>query len=313
MLAGRLPDAAAAPGRAVDSKSRVIVSTDKDLRGSGGAVDSGRMQNLLDDTLRGLFDCDDPVEALRNVVNPGEVVGLKVNCISGLGNSTTVELVDALSERLRQVGIAQKDIVIWDRLNSDLERGGFKISYRQKGQSCFGNDALGFEQELSVYGSAASLLCKTLTRVCDCVINLPVLKDHGIVGVTVSMKNMFGAIHNPNKYHSGVGDPFVADVNAFPEIRSKIRLNICDATTVQYEGGPSFFPHWTWAYNGLIAGTDPVALDYVGWQLIEKKRAEEDMKSLRELGRNPTYISTAADKNHNLGTNDPARIEVVEV
>jgi len=270
------------------------------------------MQNLLDRTLQGLFDCDDPVEALRNVVRPGEVVGLKVNCISGMGNSTTVELVEALSERLGQAGIPEKDIVIWDRLNSDLERGGFKISYREKGKSCFGNDALGFEDELSVHGSAASLLCKTLTRVCDCIINLPVLKDHGIVGVTVSMKNMFGAIHNPNKYHSNIGDPFVADVNMFPEIRSKVRLNICDATTVQYEGGPSYFPHWIWDYNGLIAGTDPVALDYVGWQIIEGKRADEGIKSLMELGRHPWYISTAADRNHNMGTNDPDRIDVLE-
>ncbi len=294
-------------------KSRVVISRDSSLRAAGGSIDPDRMLAALDRAVQSVFDKDDPVEAWKKVVNPGEVVGLKVNCISGLGNSASVALVEAVSERLGQAGIAAKDIVIWDRLNTDLERGGFKISLKGRGTRCYGNDALGFEQSLCTHGSAASLLCKTLTRVCDCVINLPVLKDHGIVGVTASMKNMFGAIHNPNKYHMSVGDPYVADVNMFSEFRRKIRLNICDATTVQYEGGPSYFPHWTWAYNGLIAGLDPVALDHVGWKLIEQKRAEEKMKTLKELNREPTYIHTAADRRHRLGTNDPSRIELVEL
>ena len=60
-----------------------------------------------------------------------------------------------------------------------------------------GNDVLGYGNELLTHGNAGSLLCRTLTDVCDAVINLPVLKDHGIVGVTMALKNMFGAIHNP--------------------------------------------------------------------------------------------------------------------
>ncbi len=93
-----------------------------------------------------------------------------------------------------------------------------------------GNDVLGYETAtLPVYGSAGSLLSKTLTQLCDAVINLPVLKDHGIVGVTMALKNMFGAIHNPNKYHPNAGDPYVADVNMLPAIRQKVRLTICDA------------------------------------------------------------------------------------
>jgi len=53
--------------------------------------------------------------------------------------------------------------------------------------------------DLAIYGSVGSLLSTTLTRTCDAVVNLPVLKDHGIVGVTMALKNLFGAIHNPNK------------------------------------------------------------------------------------------------------------------
>jgi uncharacterized protein (DUF362 family) len=268
---------------------------------------------MLDRAVQAALDTDDPIEGWKRVVRPGEIVGLKINCLSGLGNSTTVPLVEAICERLQQAGTPAKNIVVWDRLNEDLEKGGFRVSYQGSGIRYVGNDVYGFEQKLAAYGAVASLLCKTLTRVCDCVINIPVLKDHGIAGVTVSLKNMFGAIHNPNKYHLSVGDPYVADVNMLSDIRRKTRLIVCDATTAQYEGGPSYLPHWTWDYNGLIVGRDPVALDYVGWQVIERKRAEEGMKPLSETGREPRYIATAADSLHKLGTNDPNKIDLVEL
>jgi uncharacterized protein (DUF362 family) len=289
----------------------VAIGRDPQLRQSGASLDSDRLLKLLDRVMQATFDRDNPLEAWRQVARPGEVVGLKVNCLAGRGISTNVPLVEAICERLQQVGI--KDIVIWDRLNSDLESARFRINERGRPIRCFGNDTLGYEQELSAYGSVGSLLSKTLTQVCDAVISLPVLKDHGITGVTMALKNVFGAIHNPNKYHLDVGDPYIADVNMLPPIRAKIRLHICDATTAQYEGGPSFMPQWTWPYNGLLVARDPVALDYTGWQIIERKRAERGMKPLREMKREPAYIATAADAQHRLGINDPKRIDVVEV
>lgn len=310
-----VPGVMAAPVLGTDrsGKSRVVISRDAGLRAGSGSINADVLAGMVDRAMQSFFDRDDPLEAWRLVVRPDEVVGLKANCISGLGNSTTPQLVDVICERLRQVGVPANNIVIWDRANKDLDRGGFRISYRGSGIRCFGNEVLGFEEELETFGSAASLLCRTLTQMCDCVINLPVPKDHGIAGVTMALKNMFGAIHNPNKYHLNVGDPFIADVNMLPQVRDKTRLIICDATTIQYEGGPSYLPHWTWKYNGLMVGKDPVAMDHTGWQLIEKKRAEEGMKSLREANREPTYLATAADSSHRLGTNDPARIDVVEL
>lgn len=315
-LAGALlvGGARAAPRDSVlPGKSKVVISRDRLLRGSGAGVDSGRLLQMLDRAMQTLFDRDSPVEAWNRVVRPGEVVGLKVNCLAGRGISTTVSLVEAICERLQQAGIPAQNIVIWDRLNADLESAGFRIVSRRDRIRTMGNDAVGYEEELAIYGSAASLMSKTLTQICDAVINLPVLKDHGIAGVTMALKNMFGAIHNPNKYHVNVGDPYIADVNMLPPIRQKVRLHICDATTAQYEGGPSYMPQWTWPYNGLLVARDPVALDYLGWQIIEQKRAENGMKSLQAAERAPHYIATAADAGHRLGTNDPNQIERVEI
>jgi uncharacterized protein (DUF362 family) len=296
-----------------EQKSRVVISRDPQLRGTGSAPDSGKLLKMLDRSVQALYATDSPQEAWKKVVRPGEVVGLKVNGLAGRGISTNVVLVEVICERLQEVGIAKKNIVVWDRLNSDLESSGFRVATGPDRIRYIGNDTLGYEEDLAIYGSVGSRLAKTLTQLCDAVINLPVLKDHGIAGVTIALKNMFGAIHNPNKYHLNVGDPYVADLNMLPPIRQKIRLNICDAVTAQYEGGPSYMPQWAWPYNGLLMSLDPVALDYVGWQIVERKRAEKGMKSLLAIERAPNYIATAADAQHRLGTNDPNRIEQVEV
>jgi len=298
---------------AAPSRSRLVIARDPMLRGGGTGVNSGRLPNLLDRAMQSFFNRDTPVEAWRQLVRPGEVVGLKVNCLAGRGASSSVLLVEAICDRLQQAGVAAENIIVWDRLSSDLESAGFRIATGGRRVRCSGNDDAGYEDDLAIYGSVGSCIAKTLTRSCDAVINLPVLKDHGIAGVTMALKNLFGAIHNPNKYHSNAGDPYIADVNMLAPIRQKVRLTICDAITAQYEGGPSSMPQWTWPYNGLLVARDPVALDYTGWQIIERKRAEKGMKSLEALGRAPTYIATAADAHHRLGTNDPKLIERIEV
>jgi hypothetical protein len=98
-----------------------------------------------------------------------------------------------------------------------------------------------------------------------------------------------------------------------PSIRKKVRLTIGDATSACYHGGPEYKPEYLWRANSLIVGSDPVALDFTAWQIIERKRAEAGLKPLEAEGRLPRYIATAADARHQLGTNDPRRITLVEV
>jgi uncharacterized protein (DUF362 family) len=291
----------------VQEKSRVV-----QVSHTSESTNSEQISALLDNGMCSLFDCDNSLEAWRKIINPGEVIGLKVNCLSGYG-ATHSSLTDAIIERLIEIGVKKGDIIIWDRLSKDLEDGGFKIQDRRNNIRIIGNELLGFYHDLQVFGSVASLVCNTVVRECDCIINLPLLKDHSIAGLTMSLKNMFGAIHNPNKYHLNTGDPYIADVNMLPSIQKKVRLHICDAIEAQYEGGPSFMPHWRWPVNSLFLSTDPVALDYNGWQIVDAKRLEMGLKSLKEVGREPKYIATAADDNHRLGTKNPDRIEYIKI
>ncbi len=294
-------------------KSKIVIARDPNLQSPNLVLDTDRLIKLLDNGIQNWFETDSVLDGWRKLAKPGEVIGLKVNCLSGRAGGTHPDLVRAICERLMEINIKPDDIIIWDRLNEDLEDGGFDIAYQRNRIRCFGNDRVGFTSDFEMFGSAASLVTKTITQHCDAVINLPVLKDHGIAGVTMSLKNMFGAIHNPNKYHLNVGDPYIPDVYMLPSIGRKVRFTICDAIQAQYEGGPSYMPQWTWSYNGLFLGTDPVALDHTGWQIIEEERKKNDIKSLKADNREPTYIATAADAQHRLGTNNPKLMDIIQV
>ena len=311
--AGRVPLLEAVEQAAAGEKSPVVIARDAKLRSSGTSVDSGRVLNLLDHSVQALFNFNNPIEPWRKLVRPGDRVGLKVNALGGRGLSSSLQLVEAICGRLQEAGIKANDIVIWDRDTDELERAGFRTESGGSRIQCFGTDRVGYEDDLVTWGNVGSRLSKILTERCDLLINVPVLKDHDGAGISAALKNMYGVIHNPNKYHPDGCNPYIADVNMLPPIRTKMRLTICDATTVSYEGGPGYKPQYAWQNDALIVSQDPVALDYIGWHIIERKRAEKGLKTLEAEGRAPRYITTAADAQHRLGTNDPKRIALIEV
>jgi len=281
-VSGRVPPLAQ-PGTAA-GKSRVVIGRDPMLRTNGTTIDAGRILSVLDRTMQALFQSDNAIEPWKKLVYSGERVGLKVNTLGGRGLSTNLPLVEAICERLQQAGVRASDIVVWDRDTDELERAGFHFSTAGNRVQCFGTDRAGYEEELVTYGNVGSRLSKILSQHCDVLINVPVLKDHDGAGITAALKNMYGVIHNPNKYHPNGCNPYIADVNMLPEIRRKMGLTICDAITASYEGGPGYKPQYAWKENALIVSQDPVALDYTGWQIIERKRAEKGLKTLEADG-----------------------------
>jgi len=295
------------------SCSRVVAATRGDLRNHADRLSSDNVAKLLDTAVENYFEITSAKKAWQSIVTPDDIVGIKVNCLAGRGMSTSKELTEAIQEKLLEAGVKSHRIIVWDRLNRDLEQAGYKIYYGKRKPQCYGNDQIGYSRDIFEFGSVGSRLSRIILQQCTKVINVPILKDHGIAGVTIALKNFFGAIDNPNKYHSDVGDPYIADVNMIPEIRNKVCLTICDATTAQYEGGPPYMPQWAWHNDGLLVAKDMVALDYVGWQMIEEKRKEMGFEPLAALGREPTYIATAGNSKHNLGKSDPEKIQIIRV
>jgi len=302
---------------AESGKSRVVVARDADLYGGGAQPDEKRVLALLDRAMAHYTGREKSVEAWKHVIPAdilkGKVIGLKVNGLGGRGISTHAVLVLAICERLQQAGIAAGNIVVWDRNARDLQACGLTINTAPGKVRCYGSDVAGFEDEQASWGTARIRLSKILTRDCAMVINVPILKDHEMAGVTFSMKNMYGVVDKPNLLHSNNCNPGVADLNCIPVIREKVRFTIGDAMASVCQGGPVFHPEHLWHPNALIVGEDRVAVDHTAWQMIERKRSEKGLPTLEAAGRAPRYIGTAADAAHKLGVNDPQRIHLMEV
>ncbi len=301
-------------GGEVPSRSRVILAKDRRFINVNGKADTSFVNMAIDSALTKITDTEKPLDAWRCLFKEDDIVGVKLNCLAGKRFSPHTEIVEAVINGIKSAGVRENNIIIFDRNNRELEDAGFHIRKNNSGFKCFGTDALpsgGYDSEPQIIGSIGSCFSQIASSYCTAIVNVPVLKDHDLAGVSIGMKNFFGVIHNPNKYHDGNCNPYIADLNSHTYIKDKLRLIVCDALKAQYHGGPAFKPQWAWDFRGILVGTDPVALDRIGTDIIEKKRNEVNMPSLKEAGREPVYIRTAADLG--LGYDDPSLIDVIAI
>ncbi|HWR83272.1 MAG TPA: DUF362 domain-containing protein [Candidatus Deferrimicrobium sp.] len=238
------------------------------------------------------------------------VIGVKANCLARALNSTPVALADAFAELCVRAGLAENNLVIWDRTSHELQKAGFTLNASSFGRRCMGTDAngIGYSGDFHSFGEVDSLVSRILTDMVDFNLNLPVLKDHSIAGLSAGLKNMYGAIHNPNKYHGDNCSPFCAQVSNLEPIRLKNRLTIIDAIRVQYEGGPGFMEKYLAYYNGLIMSADPVAADAIGLEILERLRKVHGQPTLEQSGRPVRYLAQA--QAIGLGVADRQRIDL---
>lgn len=284
------------------SRATVVIARDPGMW-KGETLDDARVQALLMKAVRELSGEKSDSKAWGRYFRETDRVAVKVNCLAGRKLSTTPELIRGIIGGLRAAGVAQDRIFVFDRTGAELERAGFQLNLSGKGPRVLGTDAqgMGYENELSLFGEAGSRVSRIVSRYSDALISAPVLKDHDLCGLSGCMKNMFGAIHNPNKMHPDNCDPYIADCFSLPEFSGRARLFICDAAIAQYHGGPGYKPAHTWKFSGVIVSDDPVALDAVCLDIIEKKRRDKGLPTLAKEGRPAKFIRTAADGAHRLG------------
>jgi uncharacterized protein (DUF362 family) len=143
-------------------------------------------------------------------------------------------------------------------------------------------------------------------------INFALIKDHSICGYTGALKNMtHGCSINPHDFHVHHASPQIALMYAQDVIKSRVRLCIADGYKVMADGGPLYKrPEFVKAHEAVYVSTDPVAIDTIGWEVVEKYRADFKLKTLAEAGREPAYIKAAADLG--LGVADRSKIQLKE-
>jgi len=280
--------------------------------GRNSKLTAEEYKSLLTHGLKLLAGVNNSKSALQKYI-PGGSVGLKTNCLALKYNSTPVALCDAISDLLEESGIPANDIIVWDRSNRELEKAGFKLNASSFGRRCFGTDSngVGYSRGFYSFGRVNSLVSRIMTEMVDYNINVPVLKDHSIAGLSAGLKNMYGAINNPNKYHIPNCDPFAAQVSNLEPVKSKNRLIIIDAVKVQYHFGPGYDSRYLEYYNGVILSDDPVAADRIGLEIVEYFRKKHNLNTLAEDKRPVNYLISAAKTG--LGENDIRKMETTVI
>ncbi|MGB7294146.1 MAG: DUF362 domain-containing protein [Candidatus Aminicenantales bacterium] len=276
-------------------RSKVVVIRGMGVLGRGGEIDGTRIAAMLELGIRHLTGTDRALDGLAGLFSRKDRVGIKISTIGGRMISTRPELSLALARLLSGSIVSERNILIWDRTNRELREAGYRLSDSSNGLKVFATDTAGagYETEPVSHLNIGSLFSTIQTNFVTASISLAILKDHGLAGITAGMKNYFGAIHNPNKYHDDHCDPYIAELFDAPLVKQKHRLSILDALLVQFHRGPSYHSRWAEPCGRLIFSLDPVAADAVGWRLVEKLRSNRGLPSLREEGRQPTYLKAA--------------------
>lgn len=306
--------ATAAPeaiGKAISSqkRSKVVYIHDPGFS-SKMKLNPEPMRSAIESLIKELTGKNSPSEAWKTILRgyeKGQIVGIKVNCINRRCPSHP-EVVYALVESLLEAGVAEEDIIIWDRRSDELDRkGGYKLNRSGKGVRCFGTDepGWGYEEKPVLIEDQQVRLSRILTC-CDHLINVPVLKDHRRAGVTLSLKNHLGSVDQPKLLHGNNCDPYLAKLNALPEIRDRTRLILLDAVLGICKGGPGGPPQF--APNILAVSTDTVAIDRFGLDLINEERRRRELEEATGLAK---HLKTAASIG--LGAYEKEKIKLIKV
>lgn len=282
-------------------------------------------------------------QAWLQFVSPKDKIGLKLNPVAGPELSTSIETVKSVIKQLISAGVPAANIIIWDRREFELHEVGFneanfpgiKIigteckdslgSFYDKNGNLYGEERIDknwsywadvheeYDEETLPYminTGKESYFSKIVTQMVDKIINIPILKNAGS-SVTLCLKNLaYGSISNTGRLHKQLWSETCAEVCAFPPVRDKVVLNIVDGIKGCYNGGPGANPVFFTHYKTILLGSDPVAVDRIGYDIVIKKRIEEKIQR-EDNPRGRKFMELAQELN--LGTCDIDKINLKKV
>jgi uncharacterized protein (DUF362 family) len=292
------------------ANSRVIIVSDTQAT-SGTTISTPVVQTMINSGICALAQLGDVGEAWKALlpgVSAASRIAIKVNCINS-SLSSHPQAANAIAASLQQMNfggtfLPANNIIIYDRTRSELQNAGYTINSSTTGVRCIGTDMTGIgysTQNYSVNGQTQKI-SKVVTEMCDYLINLAVLKNHSMSGITLCLKNHYGTCNNPGNLHNTYCNPYIPALNALDPIKAKQKVFIIDALYGIRSGGPGGAPQFV--ANKFILSTDVVACDYQGRKLLQENGCTTTSTA--------THVDTAATT-YQLGTNNPAQMDVITV
>jgi len=268
--------------------------------------------------------------AWRSLVSTQDVVGIKVFSAPGPNSGTRVAVVAAVVEGLLAAGLPPNHIIVWDRQITDLRLAGFGELSDRYGIRVAGSAQAGWDEntfynpdspilgnlvwgdfEFGKKGDGVgrkSFVSKLVSREMTKIINITPLLNHNEAGVSGNLYSLAtGSVDNLIRFESSQQalTTAIPEIYSLPSLSDHVVLNITDALICQYEGGERALLHYSAILNQLRFSLDPVALDVLSIQELNRQRQLADEPSVKP---NLKLYSIAALLQ--LGVDDLKRIQV---
>ncbi len=267
---------------------------------------------MVDEGMKALTGESSAKDAWARFIAPSDVVALKVNPSGVPRTTTSIPLLREVIQALNAIGVPNRNIIVYDRNSNQLEVLGYHMlvppgirvvgldqRWSVKGESRGGYDPDVY-CEMDCFGEreTRSYLASIVATEANKIINLPCLKEHNASGVTGCLKNLaYGSFNNVARTHvdpKTYTDPIIAVMCTAGPLRTKAVLHIMDGLRAVYHSGPfAWNPEFVWEAKTLLIGTDPVAVDRIELETVEKKRRDVGVPSLWD--RDPAHLGTSTD------------------
>lgn len=299
----------------VNVRSRVVTLRDSNATSAFAAVPDV-VENMVGNGMLKFTGRASVAEAWRSLVGPDDRIGIKVYTGPGRLSGTRLPVVAGVVKGLIASGISPTNIVVWDRHLRDMEQAGYRELVERFGVRLAGSSESGYDEaafyEAAVLGrliwgdlefqrsaekvSRKSFLTRILTRETTRLISIHPLMNHNALGVyghvyglaMNSVDNSLRFENNPTLLADAVPEIF-----AQKEISDRVVLNITDALLCQFEGEQRSLLHYTIPLNELRFSRDPVALDALSLQEIDRHRPGRPQlgrKAVQQFLENSTLL-----------------------
>jgi uncharacterized protein (DUF362 family) len=222
-----------------------------------------------------------------------------------LAATTNPELIEALVRQCLKAGARR--VVIFDHTCDNwqlcYQNSGIEQAAKSAGATMLPGNDESYYREVPLPGGQRlkSTKIHQVLLESDVWINVPVLKHHGGVKMTISMKNYMGIVWDRGFFHSNDLQQCIADVCTWSK---KPVLNIIDAYRVLRRNGPQGRSATdTSLLKAIIVSTDIVAADTAAVGLFNQVEA----MNINEVGH------IAIGEKLNLGTQDLNKLNVKRV
>jgi hypothetical protein len=317
-LAGRTASARAAipPRRVVHTHSNDATTWDYTTGWYGDYVSQSVVNTMTDQgvmTLANTATLTDAWRALIPAYTTGQKVAIKINLNNAVCDDDG-QVIDALPQPvssvirgLKAIGVPENNIWIYDvtngwhsgempaRLVNKVRALYPNVQFHSNADWC--STALGYSSTERIHfhvppGKPAISdrpICNALANA-SYLINMPIMKKHGMAGVTLGFKNHFGSFDGCDLVHWSVdlGDgEYVSTYNGLVDIynnshfKNKTVLTVGDglygARINNYDEVPSPWPTFgNKSPNSLFFSIDPVAIDCVMYDFLDAEGGVPD-------------------------------------